>query len=102
MTFDYDLNNQEFGSNPFASGGHTAAPGDIAFSDDLFGSVALGSPFSLTISALIAHDAAGQVTSFDAAVSPVPVPLPAAFWLFGSALVGYGFHRGFAKHSNPI
>jgi len=82
--FLHDSGNTEFGGTSFfdpalASGG--------AFSGSSSNAVNPGSPYSLTIEALISHTiGAGQISSFDAHL--VPVPVPAAVWLFGSGLLG--------------
>jgi hypothetical protein len=62
----------------------------VAFSDSgtfpTTGCFGFGCNYSLGIFANIWHLAAGQITSFDAHLAPVP--LPVAFWLFGSGLLG--------------
>ena len=88
LDFLFDSGNSEFGGSSFASG---SSAGSGAFPDSLTGAVAGGEPFSLTITATIEHDEASQISSFDAVVAPVPVP--AAFWLFGSALAGFAAFR---------
>lgn len=62
-----------FGPGPFSASG-------------AFANAASGSPFDLAIDVLITHGVrAGQITSFNAEISPIP--LPPAVWLLGSALV---------------
>jgi hypothetical protein len=84
FNFLYDAGNGEFGGTSFFNPG--AASGG-AFSGSSTDAVIAGSPYSLTILAQISHSAgAGQISSFDAHL--VPVPVPAAVWLFGSGLLG--------------
>jgi hypothetical protein len=65
----------------------TFGPRSFAGTVGLPASVAdIGGAFNLQIDVIIGHTSANQVTSFDAEISPVPVP--AAAWLFGSAVVG--------------
>lgn len=87
FSFLYDAGNQQFGGSPFAAGDFVSSAGNYAFADDLVGSVTAGSPFSLSILTQIIHDSAGDVTSFDAQITPVP--LPASIWLLGTALAGF-------------
>ncbi len=63
-------------TNPLAQAGNSEA------------NLATGPNYSLTISVLIESALSGQKTNFSSAVSASAVPLPAAFWLFGSALFG--------------
>jgi hypothetical protein len=86
--FLYDTGNQEFGGTSFASGSALSGAGSTpaSFANDLSGSVMPASPFSLSIMTRIQHDSAFEVSSFDAHVTPVP--LPASVWLLGSALAG--------------
>jgi len=83
LNFLHDAGNTEFGGSSFFDPGVETAS---AFNNTGSGAVAAGSPYSLTVVADIAHSGAGQTTSFDAHVTPVPVP--AAVWLFGSGLLG--------------
>jgi len=85
LNFLYDALNSEFGGNSFFN--PTAVTG--AFSNFGAGAVTASSPYSLTIFADIVHTAAGQLTSFDAEVAPVP--LPATIWLIGSGIAGLAF-----------
>ncbi len=91
FAFLYDASNQQFGGSPFAAANFVSSTGNYAFADDLIGSVAAGTPFSLSILATINHDSAGDISSFDAQITPVP--LPASVWLLGSALAGLGALR---------
>ena len=92
VDFDFfqDPGNNEFGGISFfdplpVSGG--------AFSGSGTGGIGAGSPYSLTIIADVIHTDAGQISSFDAHL--VPVPVPPAVWLFGSGLLGL---IGIARH----
>lgn len=69
----------------------SSSTGGTAFSGSSTTAVAPSDPYSLTIFATVEHTGAGQFTSFDALITTVPVP--AAAWLFGSALAGLGFLR---------
>lgn len=86
LNFLQDSGNQEFGGSAFAGGNFISSAGNYAFSDDLVGTVTSGAPFSLSINTRITHDSAFEVTSFDAQITPVP--LPATALLLGSALAG--------------
>ncbi|RLU00674.1 hypothetical protein [Ketobacter sp.] len=98
IDFLYDLNNGEFTGTSFAGGSHVASTGNLSFSNDLWGTVLPGEPFSLSIVATIHHNNGGELTSFDATIAPVP--LPASALLFGSALAGLGLGWG-AKKRRP-
>jgi hypothetical protein len=82
----YSATNVAFGGSAFASDTFSATPTQLSFSRDIAATVGMSVPFSLSILAEINHTAASQVTSFDAAITPVP--LPATVWLFASALFG--------------
>ena len=98
VDFNYlhSATNTEFSGNSFASYNFESLPTQLAFSSDIVTAGFNATPFSLSILAQITHSAGSQVTSFDAAVAatPSPVPLPAALWLFISALTsGYFIAR---------
>lgn len=63
-------------------------PNNTSFSagGTYFANNAVGDPFDLRIDVEIKHEEGDNISSFDAQVKPVP--LPAAAWLFGSALLG--------------
>lgn len=82
LSFLYDENNNEFDGSEFASGG---SYGNTVFAEEITGSVNPSSTYSLSILAEVTHDAAMDITSFDAEINPVPVP--AALWLFASGLL---------------
>jgi len=85
--FLYGGTNQEFAGDVISSvSGITGDPVTGSFSGTASAAVNASNLYSLTILATIEHTGAGQVTSFDAIASPVPVP--AAVWLFGSGLLG--------------
>lgn len=97
----YSATNTEFSGNSFASGTFNSTLSNVAFSNDISSTLSGVAPFSLSILAEITHTSAHQVTSFDASINPLvspssepgpsPVPLPAALWLFASALMGGAF-----------
>lgn len=91
FSFLYDAANTEFGGASFATGSFTASPGSNAFADDILGSILPTAPYSLSIVATITHGAGNLATSFNAGAAPIP--LPAAAYLLGSALLGLGFAR---------
>ena len=62
----------------------TEGPGDFS-GDGTFGIVPSGS-YSLAIEATVVHTEENQETSFNAKLTPVPVP--PAVWLFASGLLG--------------
>jgi hypothetical protein len=93
-----DLSNNEFGIGPPApniplvlSQG-TFGPG--AFSGTTSGNIHITNPFSITEEIWITHNAAGDITSFNAE-SNVAIPEPTTLILFGFGLVGVA---GFAWH----
>lgn len=100
IEFLQDVYNTEFGGTAFASGAHTSSMGDLHFSEELVGSVMPGEPFSLSIVAVINHEAGGEFTSFEAGIAPVP--LPASIWLFGSALAAIGARRRLFRWVNRL
>jgi NAD(P)-dependent dehydrogenase (short-subunit alcohol dehydrogenase family) len=51
--------------------------------------VDLTSPFTLTQEFVLDADAIGATVGFDVSTTASPVPIPAAAWLFGSALLGF-------------
>lgn len=81
--FGYGASNGEFTSTVFTPP-FTVSGG--AFSGSATGAVTQNDPYSLTISTSITHTAAGQSTSFN--VQLAPVPIPPTVWLFGSGLLG--------------
>lgn len=78
FNFLFDAANAEFGGSAFYD---PAAFTAGAFSASQAAAVS-GSPYSLTIFAEITHSAAAEITSFDAELSPVVIPLPGTAWLF--------------------
>ncbi len=87
IQIDYRLDaaNQEFGGSVFASASHDVQiSGQPGFSFNYATALNIQSLYSLSIVAEIEHSGSGQVTSFDALMSPVP--LPAGAWLFLSGL----------------
>lgn len=89
FNFYHDPLNNELGGNNFASGGFISSGSeDTAFAGNLSGAISAASPYALTIEAIITHGSGNLATSFNAGVSPgAEVPIPAAAWLFGSALL---------------
>jgi len=83
FNFLQDGGNGEFGGTSFFN---PAVVSGGAFSGSSTNAIGAGSPYSLTILAQITHIGTGQISSFDAHL--VPVPVPAAVWLFGSGLLG--------------
>lgn len=83
LDFLHDPTNVEFGGSSFFN---PAAAGPGAFSGTGGGPVAAGTPYSLTIVADITHPGGFNITSFDALVTPVPIP--PAVYLLGSGLIG--------------
>jgi hypothetical protein len=90
LDYLYDTANQEFGGTVIGGASHSVAT-EPAFAYVQTASVSSAGLYSLSIVAEITHTGAGQVTSFDAMMSPVPVP--AAAWLFGSALAAFAGWR---------
>jgi hypothetical protein len=86
----YDPSNTAFGTTNQL--GSTQTFTNLSYSKDLFVSTGgtLLSPYSLTLEADITNVPGGYfVTQFTSTLStPASVPLPAAIWLFGSALAG--------------
>lgn len=64
--------------------------GPGSFSSDDSGEINVTGPYSLSIYATVTHTAAGQVTSFDYAIS---IPEPATIGLLGIGLLGIGLAR---------
>lgn len=86
FNFLQDSANNEFGGTSFFD---PAAASGGAFSGSSTDGIGAGAPYSLTILADLTHAVgAGQVSSFDAHLVPVAVPVPASVWLLGSGLLG--------------
>jgi len=86
FNFLHDGANTEFGGTSFFN---PAAVSGGAFSGSSTDGVGAGNPYSLTISAQITHAGPGDISSFDAHLTRlVPVPVPAAVWLFGAGVLG--------------
>jgi len=83
FNFLHDAGNSEFGGTSFFD---PAAASGGAFSGSSTDAVGAASPYSLTIFAQVDHAGAGDISSFDSHL--LPVPLPAAVWLFGSGVLG--------------
>jgi len=96
LDFLYDATNSGAGA-AFASGDSvTSSTGTVGNVTSFSGTVSSGgvapaNPYSLTILATVTHTDAQQISQFDAVLTAVPVP--AAAWLFGSALLGLGIVR---------
>jgi len=88
VNFDYLYggSNQEFAGSIFASDSFSINGNNRAFSFNQDASIASqASIYSLSILTTIQHSGAGQITSFDATVSPVPIPASAVLFLSGLA-----------------
>jgi len=85
VSFDYlyDSGNGEFSGAVFASDAFNANGSERGFSFNYADAIVPDSSYSLSILASIEHTGAGQVTSFDATMSPVPVPMSAVLFLSG-------------------
>jgi hypothetical protein len=86
LDYWFDGDNQEFGGVSVIDPAIVLPP---SFSGSDSAVLSPAGPYSLSIFAEITHTSAGQVSSFDAEFSPVP--LPAAAWLFAGALGMLGF-----------
>lgn len=82
FNYFYDATNTEFGGSSIFS---TGPIGTGSFSGVSTAATA-GNPYTLSIINTIVHGSGSVSTSFDAELTPVPVP--AAVWLFGSGLLG--------------
>jgi len=82
-----DEGNSEFGEGTLLS--HLGSFDSAAFSGSDVATINPVDPFSLTLVAEINHSGAGQVSSFDAGISPVPEP--ATMLLLGVGLCGLAF-----------
>jgi hypothetical protein len=83
ITGDYVADNIEFGAGTQIG---AIAAGGIPFDYSITRQVPSSPTYSLVIDARIFHRGAGEITSFDAVLTPIPIP--AAVWLFGSGLLG--------------
>lgn len=96
LDFLHDPSNTLFGGTSFAFADSPSwSTGGTSFGGSIIDTVVPASPYSLTILATIEHPGGGQVSSFDALVSAVPVP--AAAWLFASAVISIAGLRRLRK-----
>ena len=84
LSFYHDAGNTEFGGSEFAQFSHDFSTDGLSFSGSDFAGFSVAQPFSLSVMAEITHDGPNKITSFDALVTPVP--LPAGGLLFLSAV----------------
>tara|TARA_R110001592_G_scaffold7676_1_gene42541 strand:- start:2318 stop:3022 length:705 start_codon:yes stop_codon:yes gene_type:complete len=81
LNFLADSSNQEFsGTNFFNRFINPLDTNMNAFSENYSGAISSAATYSLSIIAEITHNSVGEVSSFSALMSPVPVP--AAAWMF--------------------
>ena len=84
LTYLYDKNNGEFTGETVVQLTNMSR----SFSDSALATISdPAALYSLSILTEIHHKSAQEVTSFGASITPVP--LPGAFWLFGSGIAGW-------------
>ncbi|MEW5803168.1 MAG: PEP-CTERM sorting domain-containing protein [bacterium] len=89
VTFDtyYDTTNVNYGTGTHIASAVGLGPGSFNFTQNYNG-IPGANPFSLTIDVGIAHNAPGQMTSFNAEIEPIPEP--GTIMLLGLGLLGLG------------